>query len=95
MQAPTSKGHQLGSKHGVQWQRCLLAKTGIIYVYENGLTNKLTKYSKLGPNGQNLDTKCAFLALELYVCSFQAPHCLTQTYTNGNTLSLLIQFFAL
>ena len=33
--------------------------------------------------------------MELYGCSFQAPHCLTWTWTDGNTLCSLIHISTL
>ena len=57
------------------WQLVVVATTNIAI-----MTAKfVSKYSKLGQMEQKLDNKnMYFLASELYGCSFQAPHCLTQ-----------------
>ena len=57
------------------------------------ITNKMKCYSswsqnlKLGPNWAD---KNNFWVMKLDRCSFQAPLCLTQTQTDGNTLCRLI-----
>ena len=48
------------------------------------LASKLEAITELGIIENNL------WALELYGCSFQAPHYLTWTWTDGNTLCSLI-----
>ena len=51
-----------------------------VYTNTNIMTTKL--YMQQVPNlaeWADFDKNAYFLALELYGCSFQAPHCLTQT----------------
>ena len=50
-----------------------------------------SKFLNLSHNGSNKQ----FWATELYGWSFQAPHCLTQTRTDGNFFFFLINLLAL
>ena len=78
----------------LKWQVCWLAMVlnvltvlTILITNKNAilLASKPEAIAKLGIIENNL------LVLELYGCSFQAPYCLTCTWTDENTLCSLIQ----